>query len=176
MAYRILDIDTCRDRFESSGLFGANLDILGLEVPILVGRPIRIDVDFLDGKLTVVKRFAGRLCLSGNGVSDGLFGLLHILRESRLLFFRHLLLVKQRELSGIKGKMLLGHLPELFLAKISEGIQKFGNLVFLGSNCRILLRHLPAKRFILLHKRLDLFFDCHCFFYLLSICKDSEKQ
>ena len=26
MAYRILDIDTCRDRFESSGLFGANLE------------------------------------------------------------------------------------------------------------------------------------------------------
>ena len=102
MAYRILDIDICRNGFEGPGLFGADLDILVLEVPILVGRPLGIDMNLLDGKLAVVKRLAERLGLSGNGERDSLL---------RLLFFRHLLLVEQVELGRIERKMLLGHLP-----------------------------------------------------------------
>lgn len=67
MAYRVLDIDTCRDGLESPGLLGADLDILGLEVPVLVGCPVGVDMDLLNGKLAVVKRLAGRLRLSCDG-------------------------------------------------------------------------------------------------------------
>ena len=35
MAYRIIDKDTCRDGFESFCLFGADLDVFGLEIPVL---------------------------------------------------------------------------------------------------------------------------------------------
>lgn len=96
--------------------------------------------------------------------------------EGCLFLLSHLLLIEQGELCGIKGKTLLGHLPELLLAKISEGVQKFGNLISLRSDCHLVLRHLSAKRFVLLHKSLDLFLGCHCFFAFFLCVIDSEKQ
>ena len=94
MAYRIVDKDTCRDGFESFCLFGADLDVFGLEIPVLVGRSLRIDMNHPHRYLAVVKRSAGRLCFPGDGERNSLLRLFIILREGLLLCFSHLLLVE----------------------------------------------------------------------------------
>ena len=166
MADSLYYIDFFRDTFQTKSLFGSDFNKIVFKPTVFCGSTFRVKIDFLYRQQGGIKRLADRFIFDLDCSCHLFFRLACFLLKSGLLIGRHFLLCKQRQLVGVKRKVLLTHTAEHLLPKPIKGLLQGCHF---PRKCIIFL----AKPFILLYYCLYLFFRKHLYsnYYSLKIIK-----